>query len=328
MAGEEETIEEGARDGVEERKRPRARLDTPFFPMKSRNAIGHAPINDGKVMGWVMVHRPFMVILVLVGCIVGYLLSTVDVGDPVIWPDLLVGLLAVALVVGGVDVTHEAWDKEVDAINKPYRPVPRGLVSQKAAWIVGGIEFAVGITLGLFVSLPFFLFLIFMMALTTHYSYRGKFIPVVGQLESTVGSAMVAYCGGVLAGDFTTLIPLCAFIFTFENGRWFMVNLEDMEADLARGKTTVYYMDPPISQLLALGLYVTALIVSMSAWFLAGYSSVYRMGSTLLAAALIMLWGLTATNGFIEEAIHAHHRNAARVWIGLYQVCLIVEAFI
>lgn len=280
------------------------------------------------INAWIMVHRPFMVILVVVGTIVGYLLTTVDRGLPVVWDEFVVGLLAVAFVVGGVDLVHEAWDKEVDAINKPYRPIPRGLVSQRAAWTVGGIEFALGLVLGAYVSLVFVLFLVFMISLTTHYSRHGKFVPLLGQLESTVGSALVAYCGGVLAGDLTTLVPLCVFIFCFENGRWIMVNLEDMEADLARGKTSIHYLDTSVSNFVALGLYVGALGIARASWFVAGYSPVYRVGSAVLAAALILLWGMTAINGFVEEAYHAHHRNAARVAIALYQVCLIVEAFV
>ncbi len=281
-----------------------------------------------RAFGWLMIHRPFMLILVVLGSLVGYLLVTFDRGIPINATELSFGLVAVLFVCAGVDVIHEVLDKEVDAINKPYRPMPRGLVGEKAAIEVAFVEFSLGLVLGLVVSWWFVLFLLFIIALTTHYSLWGKFQPFFGQLESTVGSAMVPYSGAVIHGDLLTILPLAIFIFLFEVGRWFMVNVEDLEADLARGRTTVHVLGRKVSLWLGLAFYLGALLFTALPWFHQGFSPLYEHGSGIFALSLVAFWIISHVYGHDEGSLHRWHRNIARVAIVLYQIVLVVEVFV
>ena len=286
------------------------------------------PTVGRRIFGWVMVHRPFMLLLVVLGSAVGYLLVTLERGIPVDGFRLAWGLLSVALVCAGTDVSHEALDAEVDAVNKPYRPVPSGLVGVGPAYAVATVEFGVGIGIGFVLSVWMGLFLVFMMALTTHYSVQGKFIPFVGQLESTIGSAMVPFSGAVIYGDVATIIPLCVFIWLFEVGRWFGVNIEDMEADLERGRTTVHVLGKEWSGWLMLVFYTAAWSLSWIAWFQGTYSPLFAWGSRVFALILIWCWVASASVSHSEPAMHLWHRNVARILIVAYQVVLVTEVFV
>lgn len=280
------------------------------------------------VVGWILVHRPFMILLVTLGSAVGYLLVTVERGIPVDAARLTWGLLSVALVCAGTDVSHEALDAEVDAINKPYRPVPRGLVKVQHCYIVAFWEFALGLIIAAFISIGFAGFLAFITTLTTHYSFQGKFIPFVGQLESTIGSAMVPFSGAVIHGDVAPIIPLCVFIFLFEVGRWFMVNIEDMEADLVRGRTSVHVLGKWPSGFLGLSFYCGSWILTLTEWFRQDYSALLVWGSAGFSLALVFCWGVTGGQGHPEKSLHLWHRNIARVLIVAYQVVLVTEVFV
>lgn len=292
-----------------------------------------------RAFGWLMVHRPFMVILVVLGTLVGYLLVTVERGIPVDGLELFWGLLCVGIFTGAVDVLHEVLDAEVDLVNKPYRPVPRGLVGKKACMGVASWEFAVSISGAFFlIGWQFALFLVFMFILTTHYSLGGKGQILVGQLESTIGSAMVPYAGAVIHGDFTSIIPLCIFIWLFETGRWIMVNLEDLEADRTRGRTLVHVLHPRTSMYLAGVFYLAANWFIVTPYFRGDYSLVLLIGSGAFASALLIFWAITTMarvyeldndlTGYMEGQIHLWHRNIARVFIIQFQIVLVVEVFV
>ena len=281
-----------------------------------------------RAFGWLMVHRPFMLLLVVLGALVGYLLVTVDRGIPVDLGELSMGLLSVLLVCAGVDVLHEGLDWKVDAINKPYRPVPRGLVSPAACYVVATMECLIGTVLGFLQSVGFGLFLVFIIALTTHYSLKGKGQMIVGQMESTIGSAMVPYAGAVIHGDYLTILPLCIFIWLFETGRWIMVNLEDYEADKERGWTLVHALGPRVSAGLAIGFYLVALFWTYWPPFKGDYSQVFVIGSSLFAFTLVWCWMMSWYRDHSEASLHLWHRNVARIGIVAYQVVLVTEVWV
>ncbi|MGY4383766.1 4-hydroxybenzoate polyprenyltransferase [Pedobacter sp. UYP24] len=110
-----------------------------------------------KLIGYLRLMRPANVVTsvadVLAGiAIAGYFLPTalytnggltLGSGPPFI-PVLLLCISTIGLYSGGI-IMNDVFDAELDAVERPERPIPSGLISKNAATIFGGICFFIGI---------------------------------------------------------------------------------------------------------------------------------------------------------------------------------------
>lgn len=110
-----------------------------------------------KLFGYLQLMRPANVVTavadVLAGiAIAGYLSSgtlsgwhTIIAPGPASYlPIILLCLSTIGLYSGGI-IMNDVFDAELDAKERPERPIPSGLISKKAATIFGGIFFFIGI---------------------------------------------------------------------------------------------------------------------------------------------------------------------------------------
>lgn len=69
--------------------------------------------------------------------------TTINTGIPAL-PIILLAISTIGLYSGGI-IMNDVFDAELDAIERPERPIPSGLISKKAATIFGGIFFFIGL---------------------------------------------------------------------------------------------------------------------------------------------------------------------------------------
>lgn len=286
------------------------------------------PTTGMKVFGWIMVHRPMVVLLSILGSLVGYMLVTVNNGIDVDGAVLIMGLISVMFTAGATNMVNEGMDKEIDAINKPYRPCPSGLVNVNVVFKVAILEFIIATILAYLVGFKFLLFVFFMIVMTTHYNIWGKRQPYIGSIETPLGACLIPYSGGAIFGNFNQLIPLCIFIFIFETGREIMIYLEDVDADGLEGVTIAHLYPRSTLSAVAFTLYLLSLVFVLHPWFWSHYSMFFFWGSLIFIILLISIWVISNHRGDTEEAIHLWHRNVARGLLVMYQIVLVTEAFI
>ena len=77
-------------------------------------------------------------------------------------------------------VINDIFDLEVDKINKPNRPLPRGALTVKQAWIYTVILWAIGITLAFLVSITSGLLALAFSGVGFLYAARVKVLGVLG----------------------------------------------------------------------------------------------------------------------------------------------------
>ena len=98
-------------------------------------------------------------------------------------------VVATVLATGGGNAINDYFDREIDAINRPDRPIPRGAVSPRGALLFSGLLFAVAV--GLTLLLPLFAVAIALINLVALVAYTELFKGLPG-----VGNALVAYLTG------------------------------------------------------------------------------------------------------------------------------------
>jgi geranylgeranylglycerol-phosphate geranylgeranyltransferase len=170
--------------------------------------------------------------------------------------------LATLLAVAAGNAINDYFDREVDAINVPDRPIPRGAVSPG-----GALGFSVGLFLGavaLALTLPPLAIAIAAVNLLALVSYTQVFKGTPG-----AGNALVAYLGGstflfggaaVGNADAVVVLFLLAALSTFT--REVIKDVEDRAGDEAEGLVT---LPIAIGERRSLGIGVAALAVAVLA---------------------------------------------------------------
>jgi len=146
---------------------------------------------------------------------------------------------ATMLAVGGGNAINDYFDREIDRINEPDRPIPWGAVSARGALVFSLVLFAAATALAL--ALPIVAVAIAVVNLLALVSYTKLFKGLPG-----VGNAIVAYLGGstflfggAAVGGFGTasVLGLLAGLSTLT--REIIKDVEDVDGDRQEGLNTL-----------------------------------------------------------------------------------------
>jgi 4-hydroxybenzoate polyprenyltransferase len=149
-----------------------------------------------------------------------------------------------ALLNGASNVLNQATDWKEDALSKPYRPIPKGVVCPREAFIISFVIYSVALLLSLAVHLLFSLFILIITFFSITYSVppRMKKFLLINQLWVALPRGFFAILGSwsVFSDPFTPL-PLTmgciAAIFLF--GGTATKDILDAEADKTVGTKTL-----------------------------------------------------------------------------------------
>ena len=180
--------------------------------------------------------RPGNVLLAALSAGVGALVGPVPIATP---HTLGWAALAAALVTAGGNALNDVTDVAIDRVNKPHRPLPRGLVSVRlaAGWgvllLAGALASAWPLpTIGRVIVVGAVAGVVF-------YDLWGKRIPLVGNLIVAVISGLVFPFGALAAGTglYGAIPGVLAFLMHL--AREVVKDLQDEPADSTAGRRTL-----------------------------------------------------------------------------------------
>ncbi|MCZ9313009.1 MAG: geranylgeranylglycerol-phosphate geranylgeranyltransferase [Methanocorpusculum sp.] len=147
----------------------------------------------------------------------------------------------VTVICGAGNVLNDYFDREIDKINRPDRPIPSGAVTPGSAAVWAGILFILGILASLATNLWCLAIAVFNSLLLIAYAAKLKKMPLFGNLSVAYLSGSVFLFGGVLVGpeSFTVTLPLFAITFFGTLAREILKAAEDIEGDAAGGAKTL-----------------------------------------------------------------------------------------
>ncbi len=184
-------------------------------------------------------------------------------------PPVSLPLIAVVfLITAAGNVINDYCDSEIDAINRPERPIPSGTVTKKGALVYSIFLFLLGIAICL---LPFInplctIFAVFNSAVLILYakSFKGK--PLIGNICVSYLAASIFLFGGAFFGMTGIIqnIVIAAITFFAMLSRELLKDAEDMEGDRAGGaKTLPMIIGVGKTGKLCLTLALTGVIISL-----------------------------------------------------------------
>jgi geranylgeranylglycerol-phosphate geranylgeranyltransferase len=231
-----------------------------------------------RLAGFITITRPINSFVAGLAAIVAYLIDT-----GTLLPESLLLFFIVALITAAGNTINDFFDAEIDAINRPDRPIPSGAVSRGAARGFAVTLFLAGILVSFFTNPLCIGIAIFNTLLLIAYAAKLKSTPLIGNIVVAYLSASIFLFGGALNGldGLVRIIPIAAITFFAMLSRELLKDAEDVEGDRAGGADTVP-IRIGIKKTSEFALIATVLAVAASfipyfwwgAWYLGGIIAV------------------------------------------------------
>jgi geranylgeranylglycerol-phosphate geranylgeranyltransferase len=149
-------------------------------------------------------------------------------------------VLATVLAVGAGNAINDYFDRDIDRINAPDRPIPRGAVSPRGALAFSVVLFAVAVGLALVLPpLAVGIAVLNLLALVA-YTELFKGLPGVGNLVvAYLGGSTFLFGGAAVGGDLSTAAVLFALAALSTFAREVIKDVEDVAGDREEGLNTL-----------------------------------------------------------------------------------------
>jgi geranylgeranylglycerol-phosphate geranylgeranyltransferase len=204
------------------------------------------------------------------------------------WLTILGASLAGALIAGGANAINDYFDLEIDRINKPNRPLPRGAATRQGAVWLWGVTSGIGLLLSASAGTGTLAIALFWVISLYLYSKTFKRTVLAGNIMVGVITGLAFVYGGVAVGHAERSFFPALFAFLINVARELVKDVEDLEGDAkARAWTLpVTYGVRPALVLASLTIFL--LVVATFLPYSSGvYSSNYLALVIVVDAALL-----------------------------------------
>ena len=189
-----------------------------------------------QLRAFIEITRPHNCIL---AGIVGVLGSMVAIGTYPPWIKAILTFLVVSLGCSGGNTINDYFDYEIDMINSPERPLPRGAMTRKTALIYSFFLFSLGLLFAYFINIYAFSIALVAYVLMVFYAWKLKPLPFIGNMVVAFLTGITPIYGALAVEKigFSGYLALSAFL--VNAGREIMKDIEDVEGDRAKGARTL-----------------------------------------------------------------------------------------
>ncbi len=258
-----------------------------------------------KLWALVALTRPPNSILMYIAVIAGIILSD----SKLLQADKLALALITAYGLCGSSMGfNDYFDKEVDSINAPWRPIPSGAISELEAVIASSALGAVGMISAALTSAPCLLVALTAFSAALIYNAQLKKSGLLGNVVVSLVVVAPFIYGAVLSDGYVSprLITFILPAFLSNLGREVIKGISDVEGDSLRGvKSVARIRGAHVAARLGAAFYISAVALSPLPYLLSLVSWIYL---PLVAAADL---------GFIYSAIlilkNYDRKNALKV---------------
>ncbi len=150
------------------------------------------------------------------------------------WMKILLGMLVVFLATGGGNALNDYYDREVDVINHPERPIPSGKIEAKNALLLSLILFFLALLLSAMINLYTLIIALIAEAAMFLYEAKLKNQGISGNVTVSALVGLVFIFGGAMFDEFCKVTVFAIMAFAANLGREIVKDIEDMEGDINR----------------------------------------------------------------------------------------------
>ncbi len=223
-----------------------------------------------KLGGFIRLIRPINCLMMGFAVLVGAILANLQLAG-LNWLNILFGFLTGFTFCAAAMVINDYYDRYIDAINEPSRPIPSGLVKTNEALIFMILLSAVGFAFAFLVSILCLAVAAASLAITATYLTVGKRSGLPGNFLVSICVAIPFIYGSLVAVNFVKLniLLFATMAFLSNTGREITKGIVDTKGDSAKGiKTLAVRFGEKNAAIVAAVFYVSAVALTPVTWFL------------------------------------------------------------
>ncbi len=247
----------------------------------------------GKASALFTLGRPFTSLLGAVAIFAAsFVGSGANIGSYSI--PVVLGVVIGYLFTSASNALNDFFDRDIDRVNHPERPIPSGHISSQAALIFSSVLFAVAVALSVFLSLysgiQALLIVLAGLAVQIAYDVRVKKTKIVGNLFVGFQTVLAFIFGGLIVNNLSPVAFMAAASFLAITAREVVKDVEDIKGDVDR-VSLPKIIGVKKANIIALGLIVSAIALSLVAYYpLALFGVVYLVA--ILAADAVFIYSM------------------------------------
>ena len=277
-----------------------------------------------KLGAFIRLMRPVNCTMMGFAVLVGAVLAAPQLSS-LIWMNILFGFLTGFTFCAAAMVINDYYDRKIDAINEPQRPIPSGTVQPNEALIfVGGLS-AVGFVFAGLVSALCFVVAAASLAITATYL-------TVGKRSGLPGNFLVSGCVAIpfIYGSITAIgtvglnvVLFASMAFLSNTGREITKGIVDVKGDSAEGvKTLAVRFGEKNAAGTAAVFYILAVVLTPVTWFLG------LVGIWFVPFVLVTDVGLLVCSAFLlKDYSREKARKIKKIVLILFLVGLLAYVF-
>ncbi|MCW4031976.1 MAG: geranylgeranylglycerol-phosphate geranylgeranyltransferase [Candidatus Bathyarchaeota archaeon] len=251
-----------------------------------------------KIQGFLRLIRPLNCLMMGIATLIGVLLAGqkfLNVNDLLIVSPL--SFMTAFTLTGASMAINDYYDREIDEINEPERPIPSGVVSPNEALIVSACLILLGLTSAYLTTFLCLIVGLISLIIFLTYSTIGKRTGLYGNFLVSACVAFPFIYGSLAISNEIRLnaIIFSALAFLSNTGREITKGIVDMQGDRSKNiKTIAVKYGASVAAYAASTFYIFAVILSILPWILKQVSSLYippiimtNIGFVLISILLI-----------------------------------------
>lgn len=216
-----------------------------------------------RICGFVRIIRPVNALMMGISIVIGALIAGGSRGDT-LSVDLLLGFVTGFTLAGAAMTINDYYDKDIDTINEPERPIPSGQVKPREAVAFSLLLSSIGLVSAWLLGLRALAIAVFAWVIMMVYSSWGKRKGFIGNIMVSINIALPFIYGGVVTSGSGPTFVYSLIAFLANTGREITKGIVDLEGDRAEGvKTIAVQRGPRTASIAAALLYVAAGVISL-----------------------------------------------------------------
>lgn len=190
----------------------------------------------GKLRGFVQLIRPLNCLMMGFAVIVGASL----VSNVSFTVKLLFGFVTSFTLTAASMVVNDFYDREIDAINEPNRPIPRGDVNPRQALVFALVLSLIGLMAALQTNTTSLIVAVIAWIISIIYITEGKRTGLPGNLMVSATVVIPFIYGGLAVGELeTSTLLFVLIVFLSNTGREITKGIVDVEGDRSHNIKTI-----------------------------------------------------------------------------------------
>ncbi len=274
-----------------------------------------------KIAGIILLIRPINCIIMGFAVLVGAIVANQSLSfNSATLTRKAFGFVTGFTFLAAANTVNDYYDRKIDAVNEPNRPIPSGIVRPNEALSYAAVLSVTGLVAAFLTNIPSLTLAVIAWFLFTYYATKGKRTGILGNFIVSACVAIPFIYGSLITKEVTDkaltpiVIVFAGMAFFSTVGREITKGIVDVEGDKLEGVRTVAVLyGSRKAAFLALLFYVLAVVLSIFPWLL-GEVSVWYLPFVAVADLGFIFSSTSLLQNYSRENARKV-KNIVRIWM-------------